>query len=114
MKKLLYLAFALFVLQANAQDDIFVLPPSQSMSITGLGEGQDAAINPYSNEKSIAVVENNSKNEFVIRVQMDGKVVNKCTIKPKETKMIELEKGAELYLDSDKKAKARVSFKKAD
>lgn len=84
------------------------------MSITGPDEGQDAALNPYSNGKRIAMVENKSKNDFVIRVQMDGKVINKCTIKPKETKMIELKKGAELYLDSGKKTQARVYFKKAE
>ena len=80
------------------------------MSITGLGPGQDAAYNPYSNDNSLGIVDNIGKNSFVIRIQQEGEVVNRIPIDPDERKEIQLLKGYELYLDSELPGKARVKF----
>lgn len=91
---------------------VLELEPSQSMSITGKGPGQDAAINPYLDVSSIGVVENIGKNDFVIRIQKKGEVLEEITISPGETKEVILLKGHELYFDSKLKARAKIYFKK--
>ena len=93
---------------------VFELDGSQSMSITGKGAGQDAAINPYLTDDSVAVVENIGKNDFVIRIQSKGKLVKRVTIAPNQVKEVAILKGYELYFDSELKATAQVSFKKLD
>lgn len=98
-------------LPCAAQSDVFELDPSQSMSITGKGPGQDAAINPYSGEKSLAVVENISDNSFEVRIQKQGEVLEIRPVAPGETEEFLLQKGYELYLDSELKARARVRFR---
>ena len=114
MKKYLFVFFAFLSVQAYAQEKtILELSPSQSMCITGKGQGQDGAINPYINEKSsIGIVKNLGKNEFSIRIQKKGKIIDEITIQPKEKKEVELLQGYEMYFDSEKKAKAKVTFKK--
>lgn len=117
MKKLfLILSITSFApYEAFAQAE-FELKPSQSMSITGKGPGQDAAKNPYDGQNCLAVVENIGKREFSIRTQKNGKIIENMTIKKSEIKKIKLFKGYELYLDTDSKgkAKAKVEFEKID
>lgn len=116
MKKYLLVFFMFLTLQIYAQDkNILELSPSQSMCITGKGQGQDGAINPYINENSsIGVVKNLGKNEFSIRIQKEGKIIDEVLIQPKEKKEVELLKGYEMYFDSKKRAKAKVTFKKEE
>ena len=114
MRHIYHILFILLIAQYNisAQEAILELEPSQSMSITGKGAGQDAAINPFSDRNSIGIVENIGENDFTIRVQnKEGKVIESIIIKPNTTKEIRLLKGYELYFDSTMKAKAKVGFK---
>ncbi len=102
----------LFALQAcTAQDAIFELSPQQSMSITGKGPGQDAAYNPYGDTKSISVVKNLGTTAFNVRIQQAGKIIQDITIMENGKQEFILEKGYELYLDSQDKGKAKVTFK---
>ncbi|WP_197052657.1 hypothetical protein [Psychroserpens sp. Hel_I_66] len=114
MKKSLFilLLFGLSTYSMSAQT-ILEFESSQSMSITGKGPGQDAAINPYFGSNSFGIIENIGKNDLVIRIQKEGKVLELITVKPKETEKVELLKGYELYLDSKKKSKAKISFSKS-
>ncbi len=93
-------------------ETIFELNPQQSMSITGKGQGQDAAINPFGNEKCISEVSNLGKTTFSVRIQENGKVIKEEIVQPKQSNEFILEIGYELYLDSDEKGKAKVVFKK--
>lgn len=97
----------------NSQD-IIELDPLQSMSITGKGPGQDAAINPFVNTKSTVIVENIGENDFSIRIQIEKEVIKEITIKPEETKEINLKKEYQVYFDSKRKTKAKVSFTKQE
>lgn len=63
---------------------IIELEPFQSMSITG--KGQDAAVNPFLGTNCYAIIENIGKNEFTIRIQKKGKVINKVSIEKGEKK----------------------------
>ncbi|WGD36036.1 hypothetical protein [Olleya sp. YS] len=112
MKKVLLLVFILVSSLSFAQKSVFELKPSQSMSITGKGSGQDAAINPYSASDCIAVIKNIGKNKFTIRIQKKGEIIKTIIILPKSTKKIVLKKEEELYLDSILKSKADVTFEK--
>ena len=94
-----------------SQASVFVLEPSQSMSISGKGPGQDAAINKYADNDCIATVKNMAKNSFEVRIQKEGKVINTIVIGQGETKEVSLLRGHELYLDSSLKAKASVNFR---
>ncbi|MEM7105228.1 MAG: hypothetical protein AAF502_18970 [Bacteroidota bacterium] len=115
MKKIYFFLFSLLMISYNAQSQsVLELGPSQSMSIAGKGPGQDAAINPYMDGNSIAIVENIGKNNFEIRIQNKGKIVKIESIPPGESKTLDLLKGYELYFDSELKATAKVDFKKSD
>lgn len=91
---------------------IFELNPAQSMSITGLGAGQDAANNPFSDGTSLAKIKNIGPNSFFIRVQDAGVIIELVKLNPEEEKSLVLFRGHQLYLDSDLKAKAKVEFEK--
>jgi len=113
MKKLYFTLLILFATTYTlSAQSILELSPEQSMCVTGKGPGQDAAINSYSSEESIAVIENISKNSFSIRIQSKGEIIKTITVAKGKTKEIKLQKGYELYLDTELKAKAKVSFKK--
>lgn len=114
MKKYILLFAMVFALQSYAQKDesIFELAPSQSLSITGKGLGEAAAVNPYKNGNSIAVIKNLGKNKFTIRVEYQGKLFQTRVLEANKTTKIALRQGSELYLDSDLVAKAKVDFKK--
>ena len=81
------------------------------MSITGKGPGQDAAINPFSDGESIAVVENIGEGVFQVRIQSGGKIIEIRPVSPGKTEEFLLETGYELYLDTEEKARARVEFR---
>ena len=112
MKKYILLFVMLFALQSYAQKDktIFELDPSQSMLMTGKGEGQDGAINPYKDGNSIAVIKNLGENEFSIRIQRKGKFIKSQTLAPGKSIKIALPKGNELYFDTKLKAKVKLEF----
>lgn len=114
MKNLLTGVGLILLLSSCASNSsLFELNPSQSMSITGKGPGQDAAINPYKEGESIAVVRNKGKETFNVRIQKSGKIIEEVAIEPRSLREFMLEKGYELYLDSVNPSKAKVSFKKA-
>lgn len=105
----------MFIVMAQAcssSQSILELTPEQSMLITGKGEGQDAAINPYKDVKSVALVENLEGTRFNVRIQNQGKVRDIVEIPLHEAKRFTLEKGDELYLDTEVKAKAKVTFRR--
>lgn len=113
MQKLLLLLAVIILAQYEVtSQSIIELDPKSNMSITGKGPGQDAAINPYLGTDCFGIVKNIGKNNFVIRIQKDGKILEQISVKPKENKKIVLLKGYELYLDSTLKAKAKVVFSK--
>lgn len=113
MKNYFLLLFILLIGQSCASNEsIFELSPAQSMSITGLEIGQDAANNPYVNGSSLGKIKNIGKSSFTIRIQNDGVIIESIDINPKETKEVILLKGHELYLDSASKGKAQVLFEK--
>ncbi|WP_400077273.1 hypothetical protein [Winogradskyella sp. R77965] len=101
--------FTQFNMEAQAELE---LEASQSMCITGKGEGQDGAINPFYGQNSFAIVENIGEKEFSIRVQQKGKIIKTIAIKKGETKRVTLLIGYELYFDTEAKAKAKVLFEK--
>ena len=114
MKNLLLVITAFFFFQANSSaQTVIELDGIQSMAITGKGQGQDGAINPYMDSNSFAIIENIGKNAFSIRIQKENKIIKEIEIKPKETKKITLLKGYEMYFDSESKSKAKVAFEKA-
>lgn len=94
--------------EAKAQTE-FVLEPPQSMIMTGKGPGQDATINPYFGEDCFAIIKNNGKRMFSIRVQQNGKIIEETSILKGDKKIIKLLKGYELYLDPNPNGIAKVS-----
>jgi hypothetical protein len=114
--KTLLLVFGLTLLtqhEINAQVE-FELKSSQSMLMTGKGPGQNATINPYEGQECHAIIENFGKENFSYRIQQKGKVIEILPILKGEIKKVKLLKGYELYLDSNSKAKARVSYEKIE
>ena len=99
-------------INAIGQASILELGPSESMAIAGKGPGQDAAINPYIDGNSVAMVENISKNSFSIRIQREGEIIRIEEVSSKQRLEVGLAKGDELYFDSDLPAKVRVEFYK--
>ena len=117
MKKLIIiLCVTLFTQYETFAQAEFELKPSQSMSITGKGPGQDATKNPYDGQNCYAIVENIGKGEFSIRTQQNGKIIESIPIKKGVIKKVKLLKGYELYLDTNSKgkAKAKVEFEKME
>lgn len=112
MKKLILLfSLGLLIQQFTTAQTVIKLTNNQSMCIAGKGAGQDGAINPYMKSDSFGIVENIGQNDFSIRIQKAGEIIQQITIKPKETKTVELLKGYEMYFDSESKATAKVDFK---
>ncbi|WP_052752925.1 hypothetical protein [Kordia zhangzhouensis] len=113
MKKIICFLILLFAVQSYAQQEstVFELTGSQSMCITGKGAGQDAAINPFKDKNSIAIVENIGKNELSVRVEYQGKLFLTRAIEAGKTAEISLRRGSILYVDADLKTSAKVSFK---
>lgn len=114
MKKLLFLFPILILLSSCASSDAIIkLGSLQSMCITGKGPGQDGAINPYTDGNSIARVKNLGENNFSIRIQNKGKIIDEINIRPRERKEVLLLKGHELYFDTETPTQAKVTFKDA-
>ena len=112
MKKPFTLVLIFFISYSySIAQSTFELSPNQSMSITGKGPGQDAAINPYLDKTSIAVIQNLGKNAFDVRVQNKEQFIEITEIKPGEMREIKLLQGFELYLDSEEEGKADIKFK---
>ena len=91
-KLLLLLAIIILAQYEVTSQSILELDTKSNMSITGKGPGQDAAITPYLGTDCFGIID---KNNFVIRIQKDGKTLEKISIKPKENKNIVLLKGYE-------------------
>ena len=113
MKKLLIILSLIFVFQLNATaQDIIELDASQSMSISGKGTGQDAAINPFLEQGSVAIVKNLGEHHFSIRIQYRGEIKKQQRLDPSRITRVLLPKGYEMYFDAkEKKTKAEVSFR---
>ena len=111
---ILLLSFLFLGSFAATSQVIFDIEPSQSMSITGKGPGQDAAYNPYDGSNTIAVLENLGKNPFEARIQYKGEVIEIVSIPPGEIKEVAIPKGYELYFDSRFVAKTSLIFKKGE
>lgn len=112
MKIYIPLLLLLALTACGSNESIFELDPNQSMLMTGKGPGQDAAINPYSDQKSIAVVCNLGDTLFSVRIQQEGSILQDTALLPGATKEFILEPGVELYLDSEQKSRSKVTFKK--
>lgn len=113
MKRTFQILFLILLLPAfSIGQTVFELDPQQSMCITGKGPGQDGAINPYRDQKSIAVVKNLEKTEFSVRIQYKGDIVKEVTVEGKKKQEFVLEKGYILFLDNEVAGKAKVSFRK--
>lgn len=110
--KPLLILLLLFGSYTASSQAIFDLEPSQSMSITGKGPGQDAAINPYDGGNSVAVIQNIGKNTFDARVQYNGEIIKIVAIPVGQTKEVNIPKGYELYFDTLAITKAKLLFKK--
>ena len=106
--------FLLLLPSVWAQAEVIELNPSQSMIITGKGPGQDGAINPYIDKASIAMVENIGRNPFEVRIQTSGKILEIRKVSPGKTEEFSLQKGVELYLDSELPGRAKVNFKPSE
>lgn len=108
---------SLFSIEDTSAQVEFELKPSQSMSITGKGPGQDAANNPFEGEDCLVLVENIGNLRFAVRTQQKGQNNLKTqNVDPGTTQTIHLPKGYELYLDTTDEgtAKARLSFRKIE
>lgn len=93
--------------------NVINLDPQQSMCITGKGQGQDAAINPYLGEASIATAENTGESALSVRIQEKGNFLYEVLIPANKVKEFRLEKDYVLYIDSTLEGQAKISFKKA-
>ena len=102
----------LLMLACGTQSTVIELPAAQSMSITGKGPGQDAAINPFSDSNSVAVVKNLGPAPFSIRIQDKNGDYREIRTTPGETREVLLPVGYELYFDSALETRVRVSFRK--
>ena len=113
MKKLLLLLLLTAYCQLDTQAQAkFELEPGQNMLMTGKGQGQDGAINPYFGQKSIAIVRNLGPSGLYVRIQKEGELIENVAVDPRKTRKFVLEEGYELYLDSEGVGRARLDFKK--
>ncbi|MEJ2583895.1 MAG: hypothetical protein P8Z38_02265 [Robiginitalea sp.] len=101
----------LLVLSCGPSATVIELPAAQSMSITGKGPGQDAAINPFTGNNSMAIVENLGPNPFSIRVEDKQGNYRELPLNPGETREVFLRAGEKLYLDSYLESRAKISFR---
>ncbi|MEL7148621.1 MAG: hypothetical protein AAFO69_19760 [Bacteroidota bacterium] len=112
MKKLMMVVGLIMAFQVTAfSQSKLALGPNQSMCISGKGDGQDGAINPYLGQKSIAVVKNISNAAFDVRIQDGNEIIKIVALDPKEKKEFLLEKNYILLFDTDEASAAKVAFK---
>ena len=96
--------FLLLTISAHSEtyaQSQFKLEPSQTMLMTGKGEGQDAAKNSCAGKDCVAIVQNLEESEFSIRIQQNGELIKIIPVDGKESKKVLLLKGQELYIDSN-------------
>ena len=110
MKKLILL---LLFIPLVSFGQTFKLTNGQSMCLIGKGKGQDATINPYSNEEfSYALIENIGTVEFNIRVESIEQEIREFIIKPSDKVVVKIYRADILYLDSLTldKAEAKIMY----
>ena len=110
MKKLILL---LLFIPLVSFGQTFKLTNGQSMCLIGKGKGQDATINPYSNEEfSYALIENIGSVEFNIRVDSIEQEIREFIIKPSDKVVVKIYRADILYLDSLTldKAEAKILY----
>ena len=113
MKKILFIMLLTAGTVCTSQTKTeFSFEPDQSMCITGKGAGQDGAINPYYGSDSVAIVENKGETNFFVRIKDPKGVSTSSEISAGTTKKIVLLKGAVLFIDTDDKALANITFEK--
>lgn len=110
MKGLWFFPLLLLVTACSSSKNQFELTANQSMLIIGKGTGQDAAINPYADQVSIAEVRNKGEAFFYVRIQNGDQFLSQTPIMPGETREFELQPGFRLYLDSEKASKSEIRF----
>lgn len=108
---LLTLVLLLLIPFSGFSQSTFDLDASQSMCISGKGPGQDGAINPFLDGDSMAIIENLGESSFSVRIQKAGEITQTITVASKQIREVKLPKNHVLYLDTESKAKAKVSFK---
>ena len=108
----LTLLWLLLTISCGTGSTVIELPAAQSMSITGKGPGQDAAINPFSDSNSVALVKNLGPAPFSIRIQDKSGNYREIRATPGETREVLLPMGYELYFDSALETRVPVSFRK--
>ena len=91
---------------------VFELEARQSMLMTGKGPGQDATINPFQGENCLAVIKNTGNELFSIRIQQKSANIEIIPVSPQKTQKIKLFVGQELYLDTEYKTRASVTYEK--
>ena len=113
MRKLLtVMAIILSIPLPTKAQTVFELEAGQSMLMTGKGPGQDATNNPLQGEDCLAVIKNTGDESFSIRIQQKGAILEIIPVPPKKTTKIKLFVGQELYLDSENKTRASVTYEK--
>lgn len=113
MKNIFFASIFILALQAcSTKEYVLEFEPNQSMIVTGKGQGQDAAINPYLDRTSIAIVRNIGLHAFEVRLQKAGNVLDTRLVQPSQTIQFKLDVGVELYIDCTQKSTASVLFKK--
>ncbi|WP_115461399.1 hypothetical protein [Winogradskyella aurantiaca] len=113
MKKILNIICVVLMIQTGLYaQQIIELGSRQSMGITGKGPGQDGAINPYTDDLSMGIIKNLGDNPFFVRIEENGKILAEVEVPVKEKKGFFLKPGFEMYFDSNKPTKAKVTFKK--
>ncbi|MEM7187828.1 MAG: hypothetical protein AAF466_14355 [Bacteroidota bacterium] len=111
MKKLLFFSLFVFLFSfSGLSQTVIELGNTQSMCISGKGQGQDAAINPHINGDSIAYVENLGDNPFSIRIESKGEVVETLRVDANKKEAVKLMQGQVLYFDSKLNTSAKVDF----
>ena len=112
----LFIVLMLFVMicSCSPSKTVIELKPQQSMLITGKGEGQDGAINPYRNQPSIAEVRNLGNTTFSVRIENNDVLLRTVELDGHESREFDLNVGDELYFDSISNTRVAISFKKSE
>ncbi|MBX2845672.1 MAG: hypothetical protein KTR13_05595 [Saprospiraceae bacterium] len=113
MKQILLL-FAAMCLFSCAQNSVTINSENiVSMCVTGKGPGQDAAINPYAGEASVAIVKNIGDTPFQIRhTNNNQEIIELLPIGPGEKINVQLGATDHMYFDSESPYDTKVAFKR--
>ncbi|WP_298354021.1 hypothetical protein [uncultured Dokdonia sp.] len=101
MKTFLLLICLTFLgqLDSFAQETVEI-GASESMLLTGKGQGQDGVINPYDGKECYAIISNSGSSHFILRIQQEGKIIDTIEISSHTPEKIKLLKNYELYIDA--------------